>query len=636
MLRFKALVVIVALAACGSKDDKPAAAIGSAVATGSAAPATGSAATPAVAATTATSAGVEAGGIAHGKDEGAAGTITSVSGTVEIRRVGETRFAAAKLEDKLYSGDQVKSGEQSSATLALADDSVIELAEVTTIGIGSRDGTADPASSAAVLAGLARFSVASRAPGEGAFRVYTPQGVVMTKGTAYGVGVSASGEARVGVEDGQVGIVGLAALDATPVEVSGGSQATLDTTGKVGASTPWPADDWGTWRDGLDAQVTTPVAALDIHAAAMTDLDKQLAESYVDLDASAKQVATFEATAGAASDKNDPAAYTAALPEGAATIDASFGVAGRTEALTWAYAGHAALADDIYVRHPKDVEARWTVVAPQVDAAVLWPKRYEVTSTAYLEPLRMQYYVHHPRGRAHAALVGVTVPEFYAQVEPPVLEPAVIRTHAHGAIWIAPDLAFHASARPVWVGAPSPTWHEHLVVKPRAPRAKVAWYVRPPELHAKMFVGVRPEGHYESHLTVVAPVPRAEIHGGWHVQVGEHVHVAAPDYHAAAVVRAKVKLDPRGHLEVRDHRPGMVHVEEHVGAHVGGDVGIGAHVGGGVHIGGPVVRDHREVVKEPVVRDHRGGGSVEAGVKVKIHAPPPPTVKVKVKAGIHL
>ena len=622
MRRFASVIVIIGLVACGGgKDDKPAAPIPGSAAGAVVVPAGSAAVAPAA---PPSSAGVEAGGITHGKDEGAAGTITSVSGTIELRRVGEPKFAAARLEDKLFSGDQIKSGQQSSATVALADDSVIELAEVTTVGIGSRDGTADPASSSAVLTGLARFSVAPRAPGEGAFRVYTPQGVVMTKGTAYGVGVSATGETRIGVEDGQVAVVGIAALDATPVEVAGGSQATLDTGGKVVAPTPWPDDDWGTWRDGTDAKVATPSAALELHATAMTDLDKQLAESYADLDTSATQVATFEATAATAADQADTAAYTASLPDGAATIDASFGVAGRTEALTWAYAGHAALADDLYVHHPKEIEARWTVVAPQVDAAVLWPKRYEQTSVAYLEPLRMQYYVHHPRGRAHAALVGVSVPTFYAQVEPPALDPVVIRTHTRGPIWMAPDLAFRASTRPVWVGAPSPTWHERIVVKPRAPRARVGWYVRPPELRAKMFVGVRPEGHYESHLRVIAPVPRAEVHGAFHV--GEHVRIGAPDYRAAAVVRAKVKLDVGGHLEVRDHREHRERVEA---------VGNGVHVGAGVHVG-PTIRDHREglVKQQPLVRDHRGGGA-EAGVKVKVGAPAPPNVKLKVKVGAH-
>lgn len=576
--------------------------------------------------------GVTAGGIAHDKAEGPAGSVTSVSGTVEIRRVGEPDFKPAKLEDPLYAGDQIRSGDASSATVALADTSTVELAEVTTVGIGSRAGTADPASSAAVLAGLARFSVAPRAPGEGAFRVFTPEGVVMTKGTAYGVGVSADGQARVGVEDGTVDVVGLAALDAPPVEVSGGSQATLDTAGKVASPSPWPEDDWGAWRDGLDAKVTSPTVALDAHAAALTDLHAQLQASYTDLDTTAKDVATFEATAATAEAAQDPAAYTTALPDGSATIDASFGVAGRTEALTWAYAGHAVLATDLYARHPQELAPRWEVVAPHVDAAVLWPKRYEITTTAYLEPLRMQYYVHHPVGRVHAPLVGVAVPTFYAQVEPPPLEPVRVRAHVRAPIWMAPDLAFRAQARPVWVAAPEPAWHTTIKIAPRPPRARVGWYVRPPELRAKLIVGAPPERRYESHLVVAPVAPRAEIRGVFAgPTLGARVHVGPPDYHAAAVVRTKVQLDPRGHVIVRDHRgPAPVVVKG------GGAIDVvrdhrGPAIHGGVEIkGGVELRDHRgpapvHAPPAPTVRDHRAPAPAHAPAPtVRDHRAPAP------------
>jgi len=365
--------------------------------------------------------GINAGGITHDPKQGSLGTITAVNGTVEVRRLGETKYAAAKGDTQVYAGDVVRTGEAATATITLADESVVEVAEVSTVAIASRDGGADPASSAAVLSGVARFTVTPRAPGEGAFRVYTPAGVVLTKGTTYGVGVAASGEARVGVEQGVVEVVGLAALDAKPIIVEGGASVVLAANGDVASPSPWPADDWGTWRDASDAKIEV-TAALDAHAAAMTQLTTELKDAYADLSASADSVATFEANAAASASANDTAKYEASLPEGAATIDASFAVAGRLELLTWAYASHATLATDLYVRHPAKVEAQWTVAAPAVDAAVLWPKRFEVTAVGYLEPVRMQYYVHHPRGRIHAPLVGITIPTFYAKVTVPELD----------------------------------------------------------------------------------------------------------------------------------------------------------------------------------------------------------------------
>lgn len=580
--------------------------------------------------------GVEAGGITREADEGAAAVVTAVTGTVELRRVGETEYAAAKADDKLYAGDAIRTGAESSATIALADESVIEVAEVSTVAVASRLASADPASGAAVLAGLARFTVTPRAPGEGAFRVYTPAGVVLTRGTVYGVAVAASGVARVGVESGAVDVIGLAALDGRPVAVDGGAAVELDAKGTVGASTPWPSDDWGTWRDEADATVEVE-GAVDAHGAAMADLTTHINEAYADLDASADSIATFEANAAVAADKGDTSSYEASLPDGAATIDASFSVAGRLEALTWAYASHAALATDLYVRHPAKVEARWAAVAPRVDAAVLWPKRYEVAATGYLEPLRTQYYVHHPRGRLHAELVGVTVPEFYAKVSPPAIDPVRVRGRVKTRVWVAPEVHYTATTRPVWIGRPAVNWRAKAKIRPAPFRAKASWYVRPPALKAKVLVAAPPSAKYKVKLAVKPPQPRASLRAAWKIPVGAKVRIAPPNFEMAAKARANFKVGVGGGAHVRDHRGAAPNVKAKVGGkldvrvpdvkagigvkvrdHRAGAIGAGkAAIGGGVKVGGDV----------------RGkiGGGMKAGARAKVKVKAP-AVKVKVKA----
>jgi hypothetical protein len=218
--------------------------------------------------------------------------LTEVSGTVEVRRVGEPEFAAAKADDELFAGDVVRTGEASAATITMADESVVEVAEVSTVGIATRDGEADPASAAAVLSGLARFTVIPRVPGEGAFKVYTPGGVVATKGTTYAVGVAADGEARIGVEDGAVEVVGLAALDAEPVVVETGAAATLEVAGTVAEPQPWPEDDWGVWRDTADAEVAVD-AAFTANTEALAALETNLTVAYGALDGGAVGVGGF-------------------------------------------------------------------------------------------------------------------------------------------------------------------------------------------------------------------------------------------------------------------------------------------------------------------------------------------------------
>ena len=598
---------------------------------------------------------MQAGGIKHDEKEGAAAMLTAANGTVEVRRVGETQWTATKADTKLYAGDIVRTADNGTATITLADESVIEVAEVTTVAIASRNGTADPASSAAVLGGIARFTVTPRAPAEGPFRVYTPSAVVLTRGTTYGVGVAASGEARVGVESGLVDVIGLAQLDAKPVTVEKSAQVSIAADGKLGAAAAWPADDWGTWRDEADAKVQI-APAFEMHASAMTDLDKALVDTYAELQANADAAATFEATAAVSAEKGDPAAYTAALPEGAATIDASFLLASRLEALTWAYAGHGVLATDLYVRHPAELEAKWTVVAPQIDASVLWPKRFEVTGTAYFEPLRAQYYVHHPRGRAHAQLVGIAVPEFYAQVEPPQIEPAQVRGRLKGQIWVQPEMTYTASARPVWITPPSASWHAKVKVNAAPPRAKVAWYVRPPNLKAKALVGINATGKWNSKLDVRPPEPRASLAAMWTIPVGMKVKIAPPDLSAAANARAKIKIGADGRLV---HAAGMnvkggiaaPDVKGDLKGKVGAKVGVGVgvpdvkgKVGAKVGVGVPDVKGKVGVgvgagAKAGGDIKAKVGGAVKAGADVKVKVavpkpPPPPSVKVegKVKA----
>ena len=574
-------------------------------------------------------AGVTAGGIQRDDKEGPAAVVTAAKGTLEVRRVGEPTFAAAKDDTKLYPGDQLRTGDAATATVVLADESVIEVAEVSTIAIASRESTADPASGAAVLAGLARFTVTPRAPGEGAFHVYTPAGVVVTRGTVYGIGVAASGQVRIGVEAGAVDVFGLSAFDAEPLVVDGGAVAIIEANGSVGSAAPWPADDWGLWRDEADAKIEL-TATVDAHAAAMADLEKALIEAYADLDAAADAVATFEATASVSADKGDTATYQASLPDGAATIDASFNLAGRLDALTWAYASHATLAFDLYVRHPDTVKVQWEVAAPRVDAAVLWPKRYEVTATGYLEPLRLQYYVHHPRGRVHAHLVGVTVPAFYATVEAPAIEPARVRARVKTKIWLAPDLSFTASARPVWISAPAMNWRANVKLAPAPMRANVGWYVRPPTLKAKVLVGGDLRGRYDSRLQVAAPEPRATLRARWKVPVGMKIKLGAPDFDAGAKARASWKVGAGAN--VRADAPDVRGKVKVVVPDVRGKVDVN-------------VRDHRDAAIDAEAKaraDLKANADLKAKADIRIKAPEirikAPTLKVKgeVKGGFKL
>jgi hypothetical protein len=251
------------------------------------------------------------------------------------------------------------------------------------------------------------------------------------------------------------------------------------------------------------------------------------------------------------------------------------------------------------------------VVLPQVDAAVLWPKRFEITTVGYLEPLRVQYYVHHPRGRLHAALVGVTVPEFYAQIEPPTLEPAKIRGRVEARIWIAPDVTYHASTRVVWIAAPAASWRARATFEPARFRGGASWYVRPPTLRATAIVGAAIGGTYTSSLEVRRPEPRVSLRTRWSIPIGMKIKVSPPNLDAAAKARAQIKLDANGRF---DHR-------------------VGAHAGVAV----PSIDVKTPSVDVKVKVKASGKAAVDAADKAAADARArldvrPPTVKVKVKA----
>jgi hypothetical protein len=207
----------------------------------------------------------------------------------------------------------------------------------------------------------------------------------------------------------------------------------------------------------------------------------------------------------------------------------------------------------------------------------------------------------------------------------------------------------------VWVTAPSASWNAKIKANAAPPRAKVAWYVRPPTLKSNVFVGANVTGKWASKLDVQPPQPRAQLAAMWTIPVGMKVKIAPPDLSAAATARAKVKIGADGQL-IRDHRMDVTAPSADIKGKVGAKVAVPDVKG---EIKGKVVvpdvkgkldvqvRDHREAatgavgagVKAGADVKAKAGAAVNAGanVKVKVNVPkppPPPAVKVegKVKA----
>jgi hypothetical protein len=173
---------------------------------------------------------------------------------------------------------------------------------------------------------------------------------------------------------------------------------------------------------------------------------------------------------------------------------------------------------------------------------VLWPKRFDATTVAFFEPLRVQYYLHHPRGRAHAQLVGIAVPTFYAGVTPPELATANARAKLQFKPFTPPAVRATATARPVWIAAPSARWHAKLKADVAPPRGNVAFWARPAKLKSKALLGAEVKTQVKPVFAVRPPQARAQLQTKAAFALGHEIKVAPPDLDAAAKARASWTL----------------------------------------------------------------------------------------------
>lgn len=113
-----------------------------------------------------------------------AGSISTVSGDVHVERASSTLTATARMPLKV--ADRIVTGSNGHATIVLADNSKLEVAESTSLVIDQE--MVRPGSRSAKLtlfSGLVRSFVSYTAPPTPSFEVYTPNAVASARGTQY-------------------------------------------------------------------------------------------------------------------------------------------------------------------------------------------------------------------------------------------------------------------------------------------------------------------------------------------------------------------------------------------------------------------------------------------------------------------
>ncbi len=419
------------------------------------------------------------------KAVGPAASLMSSQGTLTIRRAGDDRFVDADANAPLFAGDVLWAGAHALATLALADDTVVQLAEETAVVIGDRALSADPASCLGVLYGVARVSVSPRSRGEGAFLVVAGPVIVGAKGTAFGVAVAAGGLVRVGVEHGEVELAGPAALD-KPTSLGTGEVAVVDAAGVVGKSEPFKADDWGDWRYAIETHSTLADAAR-VHANRLVNAEAHLDADYIALRQLGASASTLSWQAAAGAKTKAAGEYKASAIERATALDAVYRLAGEIARLTNSAQSDAFILAQLYARHPNELANDVAEFGQEIVGAILYGKKLVLVSETFLAPLRPSYYAHTARGRAHAASLGMPASAF-AQVKLTDPSAGELAKRLLGPHYVAPRIESTLHGHPVWQRAPNVGWDERLTLQPVPPR-QGAWYLAPPQVDGHLVAG---------------------------------------------------------------------------------------------------------------------------------------------------
>ncbi|HEX2332977.1 MAG TPA: FecR family protein, partial [Burkholderiales bacterium] len=108
---------------------------------------------------------------------------TSVQGTVEVRRVGDTQWRALNLNDALCPGDQIRVQERSRADIQLLDQSVLRLNANSTITVEA------PKERTTGVVDLVRGAVHFFSRGPRSLEVKTPYTIAGVRGTEFFIDV---------------------------------------------------------------------------------------------------------------------------------------------------------------------------------------------------------------------------------------------------------------------------------------------------------------------------------------------------------------------------------------------------------------------------------------------------------------
>ncbi len=359
------------------------------------------------------------------------GVLSGVKGAVEVRRAGQAEFTAAKDDTKVFAKDSVRVGKDGEATLALWDNSSVELTPESAITLNTSAAIKNPSPSVTVMAGAARFDVNERTEGQGAFSIYTPSAAVAVQGTVLAVGVGLTGNARVAVEEGKVEVTPVAKIAVKPMALPAGKFVVVP-YGKVAVpAKPYSAEKAG-WDEWLEAEgqlaAKNPDAVAALHSGSVETLNNDAAalENAEDKDSAAGEV--LQKQIDDAAKTNKPAVYKATQPKLASYLERRAAIRANLRLTHGRRYAHAYLLGLLAGRlsggvYKTKAELRAKVLKRYQRITKMRGKwrlrRYKrrMKQRRRIKRLRRAYYLHHAQGRVLAGKIKYQVPKFYKKMK---------------------------------------------------------------------------------------------------------------------------------------------------------------------------------------------------------------------------
>lgn len=161
-------------------------------------------------------------------EENAVGRLTVIAGSVTVSKTVTQKVSPARVGDKIFVGDVLRTGKESRAQIVLTDDSSVNISTGTALRVNQYAiETAINRRTAIIkiLEGKARFVVFKQRNNGSAFRVETKQAAI-SAGTADFVAVVSPGETEVAVLDGGLSVKNISNLTVGVVSL-GANQETV-------------------------------------------------------------------------------------------------------------------------------------------------------------------------------------------------------------------------------------------------------------------------------------------------------------------------------------------------------------------------------------------------------------------------